>query len=282
MRFDFSHIAVPFRMQPGLRRLAPGARHLSALAPGSALFLEKQRISHAGQAVWCSAGFDAADALASLHAQAARDGIQMPTGPLALELQLEQDLAVLDLDSGGVPWMNVCVPSGWAPEDKVGRSLLAIHAPVADNRMLAVAWPRLAQLLTAGDAWERHVWSISPSPRYDQHPLRHAVPTWPASGDLDDFAGRCYLRSERQTFFPVHDRAGRPLRQCVFTITPSLERLCDAACDAAHAMRLHQALASMSDAVLAYKHLAPVRAPLLAWLARRMGETVAPPGAQPV
>lgn len=280
MRFDFAHITVPFRMLPGLRRLAPDARHLSALDQGSALFLEKQNISRRGQAVLCSAGFDASDALASIARQAVRDGIQLPPGPIALELELEQDLAVLDLDHGGVPWMNVCVPSGWAPEEKVGRSLLAIHAPVADNGALAAAWPRLAQLLTAGGTWERYVWSISPSPRYDQHPRRHAVPIWPASDDLEDFASRCYLRSERQTFFPVLDHAGQPLRQAVFTITPSLERLCDAVCGTEQATRLHQALASMDDAVLAYKNLAPARAPLLAWLARRMGERAVPSATQ--
>jgi len=278
MPFDFAHMAVPFRMQPGLRRLPPDARHLSALAPGGSLFLEKQSVSVSGQAVFCEAGFDASDALASIARQAIHDGVHMPSGSVALELLLAQDLAVLDLASGGVPWMNVCVPSGWAPEEKIGRSLLAIHAPVADNGVLAAAWPRLAQLLTAGGTWERHVWSISPSPRYDQHPHRHPAPTWPTSGDLDDFASRCYLRSERQTFFPVLERAGRPPRQAIFTITPSLERLPDAVSGAQHAQRLHQSLASMSDAVVAYKNLAPARVALLAWLKRRMGESVVPTG----
>jgi hypothetical protein len=38
---------------------------------------------------------------------------------------------------------------------------------------------------------------------------------------------------------------------------------------AAKAARLHDALASMSEAVLAYKNLAAAHAPLLAWLAER-------------
>ena len=36
------------------------------------------------------------------------------------------------------------------------------------------------------------------------------------------------------------------------------------------ARRLHDAVASMSDAVLAYRSLQAVREPLLAWLAARM------------
>jgi hypothetical protein len=37
----------------------------------------------------------------------------------------------------------------------------------------------------------------------------------------------------------------------------------------ADALRLQQALASMSDAVLAYKRLTAARAPLLSWLSQR-------------
>jgi dimethylamine monooxygenase subunit A len=47
--------------------------------------------------------------------------------------------------------------------------------------------------------------------------------------------------------------------------------LLGAAIDTPHkAARLHAAIASMSDAVLAYRSLASVRAPLLAWLESRM------------
>jgi len=282
VRFDFAHIAVPFRMQPGLHRLAQGARHLSALDPASALFLEKQRVSAIGRALFCHDGFDADAAFASILAQARRDGIALPQGRPALELLLEQDLALLDLASAGVPWMCVCVPSGWAPEEKIGRSLAAIHTPVADGATLAAGWPHLARLLTSGGEWERHVWSISPSPRYDQHPQRRAPPVWPAGDDLEAFASQCYLRSERQTFFPVREGDGQPTRQAVFTITPAIEPLSKAVRDASHAHRLHQALASMSEGVLAYKNLDLARAPLLAWLERRRREEAPPPGAQPV
>ena len=41
MDFDFDRIAVPFRMQPGLRRVAPGAAQLTPAAPGSRHLHEK-------------------------------------------------------------------------------------------------------------------------------------------------------------------------------------------------------------------------------------------------
>jgi len=270
MPFDFRHIAVPFRMQPGLHRMAPEAVHLSTLDPDDAVFPEKQQVSSLGQAVFCQPGFDTDNAIAAIRAQALRDGILLQAGPL--ELQLLQDLAVLDLATGCVPWMCVCLPSGWAPEDKLGLSLAAIHAPVADSAGLAAAWPHLARLLAGGSHWERFVWSISPSPRHDQHPRRRPRQPWPRTSDPVEFAHGCYLRSERQTFFPVLARDGRPLAQAVFTITVALQPLTDAVRDDWQARRLHDALQSMSPAVQAYKGLAGAQVRLLQWLTLRAGD----------
>jgi dimethylamine monooxygenase subunit A len=270
MPFDLQQIELPFQMRPDLRRLGADAVHLHALAPASPLFHEKRQVSLAAQAVHVVPGFDAGPAIAAIWQQARRDGIAVPTTPpQPMELVLQQDLAVLDLASASVPWMCICVPSGWAPEEKIGLGLAAIHAPVADSAALNPRWNPLARLLTAGGSWERHVWTISPSSRFDQHPGRHAPAPWPSAGDPEDFARRCWLRSERQTFFPVRDGQGQAIGQAVFTITVALQPLPQAVRNAADALRLQQALASMTDAVLAYKRLTAARAPLLAWLSQR-------------
>lgn len=270
MEFDFNRIQAPFRMRPGLVRLPQDAHHLTPLDPASALYAEKRMVSDAGAAVHCVPGFDATDALACLHQQAGRTGARGPErSETRLELLVEEDLAVLDSSSGCVPWMCVCVPSGWAPEDKLGHSLAAIHAPVADNAELAAAWPHLARLLTQGGHWERHVWTISPSGRHDQHPHRHPHPGWPQEASTADPATYCFLRTERQTFMPVHDRRGQLTGQAVFTIRVSLAPLAQAVSDRERATRLHDAISSMSDAVLRYKNLLPVRNHLLAWLESR-------------
>jgi hypothetical protein len=155
------------------------------------------------------------------------------------------------------------VPSHWAPEEKLGLPFAAVHAPVADAALILAASQQLVRLATAGQCWERAVWTITPSGRHDQHPRRHARTPWPATDDPAPFAAGCWLRSERQTFFPV----GQGTRQAVFTIHVRLQPLVAAVDDAAKAQRLHAALASMSDAVLAYKGLAAARDPLLRWLA---------------
>lgn len=259
--FDLARIAAPFRMQPGLQRLGPGARHLTPLAPGSALWLEKKRVLEAGASRLAVPGFDAAPAIAAILAQARAEGLDAAE---PIELAFEEDFAVLDA-AGTLPWLCVCVPSHWAPEDKLGLPFAAVHAPVADNQALLAAGPRLVQLVTGGDRFERFVWTITPSGRYDQHPRRQPRTAWPDGGDAHAFAAQCFLRAERQTFLPV---PGAP-QQAVFTIRVMLRPLADAVRTRDDAQRLHDALASMSDAVLAYKNLTRARAPLLAWLAER-------------
>ncbi|HEY0826288.1 MAG TPA: heme-dependent oxidative N-demethylase subunit alpha family protein, partial [Ramlibacter sp.] len=200
-------------------------------------------------------------AVEAVLAQAKAEGIAAGE---PLELAFEEDFAVLDGATSTLPWLCVCVPSHWAPEEKIGQPFAAVHAPVADNQALVAAGRQLVQLVTAGERFERFVWTVSPSGRYDQHPGRQARTPWPQTQDPDAFAARCFLRAERQTFFPIPGRG-----QSVFTIRVMLQPLADAVARREDAQRLHDALASMSEAVLAYKNLAPARAPLLAWLAAR-------------
>lgn len=266
MDFDFDRIAVPFRMQPGLQRLAPGVPQLTPLRAGSTLHAEKLKVVQAGVSRHAVPGFDPFHALESIAEHAVSIGAggrfdaQNP-----LELAFEEDFAVLDGATATLPWLCVCVPSSWAPEEKVGLDFLALHAPVADNAALLAASKQLVQLVTAGDRWERFVWTVSPSPRHDQHPHRHPRAPWPSAPDDEAFASQCFLRAERQTFFPV----GRGTQQAVFTIRVMLQPLAQAVDTAAKARRLHDSLASMSDAVLAYKNLTAARPPLLRWLQRK-------------
>jgi dimethylamine monooxygenase subunit A len=264
MDFDFSLIPVPFAMRPGLRRLTESAPQLTRLEPGSALADEKTAVWSSGRSRHGVAGFDAAPALHAIAAHAAANGLHVGTHEPP-ELAFEEDLAILDGATGTVPWLSVCVPSHWAPEDKVGLDFIALHGPVADNAALLAASRQLVALATGGDCWERQVWTITPSGRYDQHPRRHPRTPWPPSDDPAAFASQCWFRAERQTFFPV----GRGTQQAVFTIRVMLQPLTEVVTEGWQAQRLHDSLASMSTAVLEYKHLAPARQPLLAWLRGR-------------
>ena len=309
--FDFeAAVLAPFRMQPGLRRLATGAPQLHAVDAGSRHLHEKlsalQR--QPPTALQALPGFDATPALHTLAAQAAAEHPQSlvwdgrclralqlgwaiddgrpvpltasatpmaevgaclhrlpPTWRLAalLSLACAEDFAIVDARSGVVPWLAVSLPSHWAPEAKIGLHFSQVHAPVADNQRLMVAADALVQLIAAPARWERFVWTLTPQPTLDAHPARPDAARWPA-GDDDTVAARASWRSERQTFIPLPG-----LRQAVFTILVNVQPLAEAITTPDRARRLHAALASMSPAVLSYRGLQPVQAPLLRWLSQR-------------
>jgi len=339
MPFDFdAAVQSPFRMQPGLRRMAPGSPHLTPLAPGSRHQREKLAVlsAWAGQALLQREGFDARPALHGLarhaaieHPQAfAWDGQRaealllgtavqeeaaasgtfgvsdeavqqtapghfglgdevarclrsLPVGwRLAglLSLAFAEDFAIVDARDGTVPWLAITLPSHWAPEEKVGRHFAAVHAPVADNALLLKASDSLVRLVSGGAGrddegarWERFVWTVTDHPRLHAHPQRVAQPRWQGTP-----VERAWWRTERQSFIALPE-----LASAVFTIEVAVSPLAEVAADAARAARLHDAIASMSEAVLAYRGLAAVREPLLAWLAAQAGRPPAlPPDAR--
>jgi dimethylamine monooxygenase subunit A len=311
MPFDFdAAVTAPFRMQPGLRRLKPGAPQLTPLAPGSRHQREKLAVLSAFPtlALQARAGFDPQAALHALAAQAAAEHPQAlawdgrraralhlgtavdgdrvvhesdgrfglgdeiarclqplpPEWRLAglLSLAFAEDFAVLDATDGTIPWLAVALPSHWAPEDKVGRPFAAVHAPVADADLLQRAADHLVQLVSAETRWERFVWTVTGHSRLHAHP-KHLDPqrwaedvaaTWPAGA---------WWRTEHQTFLPLPRQ-----RQALFTIHVEQQPLAEAITTPGRARALREAVASMSPAVLDYRRLAGVRAPLLAWLER--------------
>jgi dimethylamine monooxygenase subunit A len=309
MGFDFeAAVQAPFRMQPGLRRLAKGAQQLTPNRPHSRHLQEKLAAfnSPAPPALQCMPGFDAAPALNVLAQQAAAEhpvalgwdgeraaahhlgwavqGAQVQAInddalpqvgeclrclspawrlPALLALAFAEDLAILDGRSAIVPWLAVALPSHWAPETKVGRHFAQVHAPVADNQLLLAAADGLARLVSAPTRWERFVWTITPNPRLNAHP--DALPHWAwPQGDDDVQLAAAHWRTERQTFIPVPDAA-----QALFTIGVETQPLLQAIGNAAQARQLHDAVATMSPAVLRYRNLDGVRDALLRWLERR-------------
>ncbi|HEY1393900.1 MAG TPA: heme-dependent oxidative N-demethylase subunit alpha family protein [Methylibium sp.] len=178
-----------------------------------------------------------------------------------LSLALHEDLAIVDGASVRIPWLAVCLPSRWAPLEKLGRHFAEIHAPVADNALLLAAGEHLMHLVCQPQRWERFVWTITPHAKHDAHPQRHPRGPWPRDADAQALAASAWLRSERQSFIPLPER-----QQAVFLIHVEIQRLSDAVTTHEQAARLYAALASMSDAVLEYRGLVDARDRLLHWL----------------
>jgi len=303
MPFDFSQITAPFRMQPGLRRIAPGQAQLTPSRPNGRHLREKMAVlgATADEALLAVPGFDAAPALQAIARElpsafvfassrdcaapqlgwALRAGRPHGEGEAAIGellaglpaaqratallcLAFEEDFAIIDGASATIPWLAVCLPSRWAPAEKVGRHFAEVHAPVADNALLVEAGERLARLVTGSERWERFVWTVSADPRLHQHPGRGKV-EWPEAADAEAVAALASLRHEHQTFIPVPGTG-----MAVFTIRVASEPLDAALGTRDDATRLHDALASMSAGVLAYRGLTPVRERLLEALRHRI------------
>jgi dimethylamine monooxygenase subunit A len=180
-------------------------------------------------------------------------------------LAFAEDFAVVDGDTATIPWIAACLPSHWAPEQKVGRHFAEVHGPVADNALLVRAGEHLTRMVCSAERWERFVWNVSRHPRLNAHPALADPAPWRADAFANAAVPQAWWRIERQTFIPLPDA-----KQAIFTIGVDTRLLADGIDTPDKAARLHAAIASMSDAVLAYRNLASVRAPLLAWLESRM------------
>ena len=311
MPFDFATVSAPFRMQPGLRRLERGTQQLTPNRLGARALREKLAVlfHHAGQALLATPDFDARPALSALMRHAvdehpddfawdgamrfeARqlgwsvDGDCVEGGTLSpeigaclralpppcrlaglLSLAFAEDFAVIDGTTAHIPWLAVCLPSHWAPEDKVGKHFAQVHAPVADNRLLVTASQHLARLVTGDEPWERFVWTITRHPRLHAHPMHCDDAPWPAAATAAQLADAAFFRTEHQTFIPLPEA-----RQAIFTIHVQSGPLRNAFDTPAQAGQVHEALRTMSPAVLAYRGLTDARDRLLAWLTEQARE----------
>lgn len=312
MDFDFdAAVSAPFRMQPGLRRLADGACQLTpAVQPirDRARHLnEKLAVlrAFADDALCAVPDFDPVPALAVLSAQAAREhpshwyddggrwharalGWSVDVGGAArdesgvwpevgdcphrlapswrraalLALAFIEDFAIVDVAAGRVPWLAVALPSAWSPREKVGRTFAEIHAPVADKRLLMAAGGALLRLACTEPRWERFVWTVTPHPRLHALPCHLDPAGWQYALDAGALPTLAWFRTERQTFVPLPDQG-----QALFLIQVDVRPLAAVIDSATRAARLHAAIGSMSDAVIAYRGLGAIREPLLRWLA---------------
>ena len=311
MSFDFdAAVVAPFRMQPGLRRLAPGTPQLTPLAGGSRHQREKLAVlsAFASQALLVRPGFDA---LPALHALAAHAAAEHP------------DALAWDGRRAEARWLGTAVEDDRVHQlaagafglgDEVARCLHQLPADwrlagllslafaedfaIVDGRDATIPW--LAVALPSHWAPEhkvgRHFAEVH-APVADNRMLIHAsealikLVTGPERWErfvwtvvrhprLHGHPDRLDPAPWRAEDWPAGAwwRTERQtfiplpeLRQAVFTIGVESQPLAQAIATPERARKLHAAIASMTPAVLQYRGLAGVREPLLAWLAARAG-----------
>jgi dimethylamine monooxygenase subunit A len=273
-------ISAPFRMRPGLSRLAtsdPEAAtpplfvrdaQAAAYAAGKRAVLQAQpRRAPVGEA-------DPAALAAIAQAYAAQTGVSLAPEAEALALGLQEDFVVLHdgVEDGGhtmrTRFLSVCFPSNWNPAEKLGMDFAAIHAPVADNALLQAGARGIIDTAFRQAPMLRHVWLLTPNGDLAQHPETRRT-RWQdvlAAADAPGASGRLldqvFFRVERQTTLPLP-----ALRRGVFFIRVMVAPLTGVlALAPGRAGELAEALASMSEAVIAYRGMTAVRERLCAEL----------------
>ncbi len=253
---------------PGEAALPPAvaalARALSSDAPGWIAETGPGRFEMRGSglAIDYGAGDGAQVAALPGREDARADAALLRTMPPAtralgaLALSVQDDLVLMREEAGTLvaDAFAVALPSGWDPAGKLGRTLAAIHAPVADSEALRAASAAMGRAMVARGPFVRYVWTLADT---------GALARWPgevaARGEPDP--RRLWFRCERQVTLPL-----AAVGRAAFLIRVFVAPLADVAHDAHRRARLAQALRSMTPAMLAYKGLEEARrAVLRAW-----------------
>jgi hypothetical protein len=185
--------------------------------------------------------------------------------PLELAGRLvQEDLCLLQRGAAGYRLVAaiLCFPAHWRLSDKLGHPLDVIHEPVpAFGERLAPTVDRFFTGLQALRPVWRANWSLVDTPE------RFLPPEHRKAGKALDAkrAGETlWLRVERQTLRRL-PRSGDVL----FGIRTYVEPLAGAVDNAEAAQALAARIEELPEAMARYKGIAPIRAPLLAWLAAR-------------
>lgn len=197
------------------------------------------------------------------------DPASLPLPPLDwLGRQVQEDLILMAEDGeAGTPLVagHLCFGAGWCLDDKLGRSFLDIHAPVA---LFAETIGRSSDLLMRRLKPDHPVarvgWSITTSTDLNRSPA--VANKWRqdvATIDAANAGERCHLRLERQTL----SRLPRT-RAILFTIHTYLAPIAATIATEApeRARRLAGTLRTAPDEFLRYKGITQFYRPLLAYL----------------
>lgn len=180
------------------------------------------------------------------------EGLVASESPLdALALCVQEDLAVLQVDKAGnnrLAYLHIAMPSGWAPEEKIGKPFDQVHAPVPHIEPISAKQDSIAKLMVnATKGAVRFAWTITDNAALNHHPKRDRAAAHPTP--LPNHPqGEPLLRVERQVIwgFPA-------LRSSLFLIRTYLYPFSDL--DDATRSALAAAVAGMSQASLSYKDM---------------------------
>lgn len=116
-------------------------------------------------------------------------------GELGMEVQ--EDFAVVS-GADRMEYLHVSAPSGWAPEEKIGRSFLEVHSPVPDFDAVRAASVGILRGCIERGPFVRFVWTVEEDDRLNRHPMTHGA-DWEGHRGFE--VGTLCVRTERQVIF---------------------------------------------------------------------------------
>jgi hypothetical protein len=123
------------------------------------------------------------------------------SAPLAeLGRELVEDFAILQRDASGadrVLYLHACFPSGWRPEQVLGRSFQQIHQRIPTIASVLAKSRSLVDAMIERGPYLRFVWTIAADDELDHHPEQGRRAPWSPAPT------RAFLRVERQTTVPL-------------------------------------------------------------------------------
>jgi hypothetical protein len=265
----------PYRHRVGLRPLHP-AEWLMVDSAAAADVGEKERLLGTVRGDVCGAlpGSEGAceellgaieDDLRAFHPAwwRARAGAGTASGADAIErcgLLTQEDWCVLEGEPPVLRAGSVSFPNGWRLRENLGRPLRGIHEPVPryDEQLGDAADHALSRVTPERPVWRLN-WSL-----LDDHRLHRP---WPQSDPVSrqlacaDVGARVHLRQERQTLIRL-PRTGA----LVFGIRTFIRPLGLALATADRRRQAAVVLRTLPADVAAYKCVADLREPVLAWL----------------
>lgn len=172
--------------------------------------------------------------------------------------RFEPDLLFLSRDADGEFRLRggaLCFPTGWALEEKIGRTLDAIHGVVPGlNPALGASIQQFLSRLKPGVAYLRDNWGIAASDELNLHPARGI-----AAPDLPFDPKKLWLRVEHQALVLLPETRG-----ILFGIRIAIHQLDTLSRDPAFP-QFRRAIQTMPAELAVYKRIEKIRAHLLNW-----------------
>jgi len=118
----------------------------------------------------------------------------------------QEDIALVTRNSQTdyIAYLNLCSPSHWAAEDKIGKNFFDVHVPIPGIEKINANANKIVEMMINKGPFVRFIWSFVTDTRLNHHPIA------PAGCDQDAWKGRSFNKTAEIPFYL------RIERQCIY------------------------------------------------------------------